>query len=466
MTSPVSFLSSAMVDAIAWGLIHFLWQGAAVAALAAAAMGSSRHPSVRYMTGVGALALMPAMPVATVLLFDPLHPSPPSLPAISAFAQLPDYLLSHKLLPDDLLPGLVQAWLAGVAFLSLRFTGGFLLLERKCRRQSAPPDSRTLALCREVQQRLGLDRGVRYLACAWLNVPAAIGAFRPVILLPVTLAGLTETQFRAVIAHELAHVRRWDFLVNLFQIFTETLLFYHPAIWWLTARIRAERELCCDEIAVIEAGDRLAYARALTWMAKQGSASLLAPAATHGILTERIFHILGREGSRHRIAGLGGSLFLLTASLALASVLILPGVPVSASPEHPRAVTADTGRSIKPLAQVESPPVQASPSAMRPSAMRPSAMRKHDLISRRKRFVHMGVIKPSPVPSVAMPLPMAPADAALLSSDEEPVAAPSETPGALPHVVSVAAEKLAAETISDNQYPAATLKLSASLGWQ
>ena len=116
------------------------------------------------------------------------------------------------------------------------------------------------------------------------------------MLLPVfALTGLSEEQFRAVIAHELAHIRRHDWLVNLFQVLVETLLFYHPAMWWLNRRIRIERELCCDEIAVSLTGSRLEYARALAQMAEWKNVSLLAMAANRGPLTQRILHILGRK---------------------------------------------------------------------------------------------------------------------------------------------------------------------------
>ena len=108
-----------------------------------------------------------------------------------------------------------------------------------------------------------------------------------------------------MIAHELAHIRRLDAFVNLFQILVETLLFYHPAIWWLNRRIRAERELCCDEIAVSLTGNRLEYAKALTLMAEWEKAPALAMAANRGPLSERIFHILGAQAVRRRAAHAG-----------------------------------------------------------------------------------------------------------------------------------------------------------------
>ena len=158
-----------------------------------------------------------------------------------------------------------------------------------------------------------------------------IGWLRPVVLLPVfALTGLSEEQFRAVIAHELAHIRRHDLLVNLFQMLVETLLFYHPAMWWLNRRIRAERELCCDEIAVSLTGNRLEYARALTLMAEWKNAPLLAMAANRGPLSQRIFHILGRKpsGAGQRVAGLTGGMLFLCAALAAANALFGIAYPV------------------------------------------------------------------------------------------------------------------------------------------
>src|SRR5205085_4811162 len=105
-------------------------------------------------------------------------------------------------------------------------------------------------------------------------------------LLPVAaLANLSPAQAQAILAHELAHIRRHDFVVNLLQTIAETVLFYHPAIWWLSNRIRVEREHCCDDIAVDVCGDPLVYVEALTELASwAGSASPLAMAATAGSL--------------------------------------------------------------------------------------------------------------------------------------------------------------------------------------
>lgn len=334
MASADSWLSPDVMHALGWALIHSLWQGVAVAALAASLMALSRRPALRYFVAVGALAVMLAAPVATffVLVKPPVAvqavtfsasvsamPAPATAPltAIVALETLP-----HS--APNLLSWLVGAWLCGVALFSLRIAGGFLLLEHRRRKLSVVPGAAVLAIGRDLQRRLGLNRAIRYLECGWLEAPAVIGWFRPIVLLSaLALTGLSEDQLRAVIAHELAHVRRLDAFVNLFQIWVETLLFYHPAMWWLNRRIRAERELCCDEIAVSLTGDRMDYARALTAMAAWKAAPALAMAANRGPLTARILHILGRGPSRagQRLFGLTGGVLFLAAALAAAQAL-------------------------------------------------------------------------------------------------------------------------------------------------
>jgi hypothetical protein len=111
---------------------------------------------------------------------------------------------------------------------------------------------------------MGATRAVRVLISSAAESPSVTGWIRPVILLPAsTLLGLTPEQLEAVLAHEIAHIRRHDYLVNLLQTLVETLLFYHPAVRWASSRIRRERELCCDDAAVREYGDAIDYARAL-----------------------------------------------------------------------------------------------------------------------------------------------------------------------------------------------------------
>jgi bla regulator protein BlaR1 len=200
-----SWLSPDVMRALGWALIHSLWQCLALAALAAVLMALSRRPSVRYLVGVGALAAMLATPVATlfVLMAVPAHlvpamaSSPPPAAAQSSVSQAlaavapgsrvtnhsvesapqgwPVVLVQeeNRLASLNILPWLVAAWLCGVVFFSVRFAGGFLLLEHFRRNQSTIPSAGLLALCRDMQRQLGLDRTIEYLECAWLQTRLA-----------------------------------------------------------------------------------------------------------------------------------------------------------------------------------------------------------------------------------------------------------------------------------------------------
>jgi len=358
------------MQSLGWALLHFLWQGTAVAAVAAAAMALCRRASARYLLGVGALVLMLLAPLAT-FLYSQQHsgvvqiaksspppaavwPAPKRRDAASGSAQSSSFARSAIAPSLDALPWLVEAWLLGVAFFSLRSAGGFLLLERERRKQSTAVSPRVLEICRTLQDRLGLNRAIACCECKWLQAPAVIGWFRPIVFLPATaLTGLSEEQLELVIAHELAHVQRFDPFVNVFQVCVETLLFYHPAVWWLNKRIRAEREHCCDDMAVALCGNAVEYARALTMMEEWRSAPVFAMAANRGPLKERVVRVLGLKtlGAGMRGIGLTGSILCLTAALVAGNALLGMAHPPSAcAGSSAQAAATPVSNSARPQA--------------------------------------------------------------------------------------------------------------------
>jgi beta-lactamase regulating signal transducer with metallopeptidase domain len=377
MTTLTNWLPTSAMHSLGWTLLHFLWQGTAVAALAAVLMTVSRRASSRYALAVGALMLMLAAPVATFFVLTSSGEGTPAKP--SPVAEMQGAVTGNavrtasgfsRLSPSlDTLPWLVEAWLLGVAFFSLRSAGGFLLLERERRRQSGTVSARLLETCQTLQRQLGLNRAIRYCECAWLQAPAVIGWFRPIVLLPVTaLTGLSEEQLRLVIVHELAHIQRLDPFVNVFQICVETLLFYHPAVWWLNKRIRAEREHCCDDVAVSICGNAVEYARALTLMEEWRTAPALAMAANRGPLSERIFRVLGLKsiGAGARGIGLTGGLLCLTAALAAGNALL--GIA------YPKPIVHASQISLAHFARGTADNAQSTPAPAAPAA-KPSAAR-------------------------------------------------------------------------------------------
>ncbi len=167
-------------------------------------------------------------------------------------------------------------------------------------------------------ERMGIRQSIRLCQSTLVNSPAVVGCFRPMILLPIALlTGLSTWQVAAILAHELAHVARRDYLVNLLQTLVETLFFYHPAVWWLSRRIREERENCCDDLAVAVLGNRVGYCRAIlaaTEVRDFGTA--LAMGAQGGALGARFRRLL--DG--HQTARPGR--FLMPAGAVAVAVLV------------------------------------------------------------------------------------------------------------------------------------------------
>ncbi len=389
-----SVFASPLVERLGWALVHFLWQAAAVAGSLAAVMLLLRRRSAnaRYVLACGALLVMAAMPVITALVVEvqpapraqaapvasepaaaapaavevapsgpEITPPPVPLPAAPApgVAAAPAPELQPAAAPrpapapppaqpwrqraGDLLrphmPWIVVGWLLGVGALSLWHLGG-LAQVRRLRHSGNPAGGGLLESSRRICRRLRVSRPVRLLESALVRTPTVVGFLRPVVLLPASaLTGLTSEQLEAILAHELAHVRRHDYLVNLLQSVLETLLFYHPAVWWVSGRVRAERENCCDDLAVSACGDRATYARALAraeeLRGRAPRAGLTARwttlAAAGGSLLDRVRRILGRPSGQPdlRATLLAGATVLLALTTAAA---VFYGAAVAVEP--------------------------------------------------------------------------------------------------------------------------------------
>lgn len=300
---------------LGWTLIHFLWQGALVALLLGALYGSVRNASARtrYALGCGAMLLMLLCVIVTFARLNVAAPEAKDVIAAATTAvAAPASPANEAPLPtantmqlSSLLPWLVYFWMAGVCVLTVRSLGGWMALQRFKRQNAVPAEAAWQQRVTRLAQRLRISRAVRLCESAVAEVPAVIGWMKPVVLLPASaLSGLTPDQLEALLAHELAHIRRHDYLLNLFQTCVETLLFYHPAVWWIGKRIRAERENCCDDLAVQICGDPLAYARALTQMEQlRCDAPRLAMAANRGPLLERIQRLIVRPPAQRTSTG-------------------------------------------------------------------------------------------------------------------------------------------------------------------
>ncbi len=361
MDTFASMLTHPLVQRLGWALLHSLWQGLLASLLLGFFLFFVRRRSAgaRYLCSCAALMLSLAMPTATLFLVHVPHhagwisPAPSELPLPSeAPNETPAYspgMIEASIPPramppsavipvtpttpssvgiserlEPYLPWAVLLWLVGVCILSLRLLGGWVKVQRIKRRCVQPAAAQWQEMLDNLMHQLRISRPVRLLESALVQAPAAIGWLKPVILLPAcALSGLTPDQLRMILAHELAHIRRYDYLVNLLQTVIETLLFYHPAVWWISRRIRAERENCCDDIAVAAGGRPLDYARALTELESlRGPSPSLVAAASGGSLLERIRRILNLPSAGHNylsrsLAGLLLISIILTATISL-----------------------------------------------------------------------------------------------------------------------------------------------------
>ena len=333
---------------VGWTLLHFIWQATAVAAALVVILSTSRHRSARfrYAASVGALAVMAALPIVTAARLT-RHSAGRVLssatPAADAAVMPNDARVDMSPASDDHVrepreprdaaaieratnqvpvsdnladarstevvsaswklaatklrqwgdrsaPALVFVWLVGVVLLSIRFLGGWLRVGRLARTGTRPATPELTERLAALAEQLRLTRPVRLLESALVQVPAVVGWLKPVVLVPFTFeTGLTVQELELLLAHELAHIRRHDYLVNILQTVVETVLFYHPAVWWVSGRIREEREHCCDDVAVALCRDRRAYAEALLRLEHlRHDTPELAVAAAGGSLLKRI----------------------------------------------------------------------------------------------------------------------------------------------------------------------------------
>ncbi len=322
-------LSQEIVQRLGWTLLHFIWQATAVALLLAILLRLLRKSAanLRYIFACLALGLTVLLPVITIKLVpvsQPLTaanlkpaPEPTVLPATEMPA--PDTIVIAKpsrpenadVVPEipfkqrvvdtlePALPYIVSGWLIGVFGLSIWNLGGWTQLQRLKRRMVKQVDSTLLNKLKVLTKRLKVKQTVRLMESALVQIPTVVGWLRPIILLPASaLTGLSAEQLEAIVAHELAHIKRFDYLVNILQTIVETLGFYHPAVWWVSHKIRAERENCCDDMAVSISGDRVSYAGALASMEEiRVGRRKIAVAAGGGNLFRRICRLLGKDSA-------------------------------------------------------------------------------------------------------------------------------------------------------------------------
>ncbi|QDT43619.1 Regulatory protein BlaR1 [Gimesia alba] len=349
MNTLATIFQSAWAERVGWTLLHSLWQIAllAIAYRLVSILLRNRPATVRYLICCVTLFSMLGFPLSTFYLLsqnamristdinntttivsvsddlpasskvitesEKLITSPQSSVTQSSAtesdtktvlpASLPANSFSDNLfsLLRPWLPLATTVWLIGTLLFALRPLWGWLHVRRLKRHGLSPLSPQLRDLGANLAVRLGIKQGVQFLQSSLVEVPTIVGCFSPIILLPASaITGLTVQELEMILAHELAHVRRHDYLINLAQTVIESLLFYHPGMWWISNQIRQEREHCCDDIAVALGKNRAVYVQALARLEQQRHETLtIVLTATGGLLISRVRRIL--EQSKNEV---------------------------------------------------------------------------------------------------------------------------------------------------------------------
>jgi beta-lactamase regulating signal transducer with metallopeptidase domain len=350
MNALQTIVHTPVLHQIAITLLHSLWEWAAIFAALAVAMSAmaKASPQKRYLLATVAMFLLIAAPPATFLWLGRAGATPITVPEpphrevaadtqvgnlqpaptgpisrepqlIGAAGTVPTRWPALRSLGErmaEALPWIALSWIAGVMVLALRNLGGWIAMQELRFAGIAPGGQDAERLTHSLSRRLGVGRAVRVLQSSIARTPLVSGLIKPVILLPASsVTELSVAELESILAHELAHIRRYDFAVNLLQAVIETILFYHPAVWIVSSRIRQERENCCDDLALSVTRDRACYVRALAAVASVRVSSLV-PAASTGKLLPRLQRLLGvSDGHAGRPSGWSAGAVLLTLSL-------------------------------------------------------------------------------------------------------------------------------------------------------
>lgn len=274
------FLPNELIYSFGWTIFHSFWQGAlsAIIILVGYLFTEKNNSKIRYGIATASLFFFLFCALIT-FIYHYEKVSQVTMASISTENSTPveingnSFLVmgSEKSILENIqntfgnnLPLIVMVWFIGMFLFTLKISGGIYFLHKM--RKSGLVDlndhwEKTIA---GLQAKLDFPRKVQVFESCKTVVPLAFGIIKPIILLPLGIMnGMSQTQIEAIIIHELAHLRRNDYLVNLIQCFAESIFFYHPAIWWISSIIRDERENCCDDMTVQITGNKVEYSKAL-----------------------------------------------------------------------------------------------------------------------------------------------------------------------------------------------------------
>jgi len=308
------FISDQLLKAIGWTIVHSIWQASFVALVMSIFLNKyqKERSVVRYRIAITSLYMILFFSVVTFCLhyFASSDASNLIVHATSS-VDISHYSGSHFI--QNFTFGLVHhfdfittMWVSGMLVFFVKFIGGYLWLKRYELSGEIIPDAQVHVIFNDLIEKMNLTKPVALMESALVKTPMMIRHLKPIILLPVGIINHLElNEVEAILAHELSHISRNDFLQNIMQSLIEIVYYYHPAVWWISANVRAERENCCDEEAVRLCGSAVNYAKALVKieeMQSQGLPALAIPMARNrDSLLHRVSRILNQPQNKSQI---------------------------------------------------------------------------------------------------------------------------------------------------------------------
>ena len=333
-----SIFSDNVIFALGWTVIHSIWQGIALAALMALILAilKKQRAKIRYWISMSALFLTLISAIVT-FLFSLEKPSDktvfeiknsPILRGLLGTQTVDNQGVMHTIFNffNQNVSIIVLIWLVGILFFTVRMMGGLVYLQILKKRHRTPLSIEWQSRLNLFKNRLRIRPNVGLFESALVTVPMTIGWLKPLILLPIGVVNnLSTKEIEAILAHELAHIAGRDFLLNIFQTIIEILFYYHPAVWWISANVRNERENRCDDVAVQLTGSPLTYAKALLAVqelqhnnARTYGLAMTFAGKNKGMLLNRIERVLNHKQNKSNIM----EKFTATALLLLVATLL------------------------------------------------------------------------------------------------------------------------------------------------
>ncbi len=299
-----NILSPELIESLSWTFLHSIWQLSIVAVVLSFILSKNDNkPDFRYIVSFICLGVAVILPLFTFAIY--YHTPHTSLAGIQSSLIYQAQLSANALATDSAINNsivstygslIVNAWLIGSVLFLFRLLGGMLYVKNLVKK-SIPASQEWTTILTKLKSKFSINRAVDVKQAAGLNSPIVTGFFKPMILFPIGLANqLSMEDVEAILAHELAHIKRHDYLLNVIQIIAESLFYFHPGIWYISSKINEERENCCDDIAISRVSGSTSYAKTLLKLQEikiQNISPALAFAGQGSTFRNRIERILG-----------------------------------------------------------------------------------------------------------------------------------------------------------------------------